>query len=561
MPNIITTISNYKLKYLRQDLTAALGVAAISLPQVMAFALLAGLNPIYGLYTFIVSNILFFITGSSNYMIVGPTNMVSVTIASSLNAIGAVTPDNYLQFVILLTFLVGAFQVVLGLIKIGNLVNYISDTVIIGITTGVSFIIISGQLENLLEIEIPAGSGNVISNILNLINNIEQTNFYGLAMGIFTIIAVLLCKKYFPRLPSYLAGVIAAIILVIIFDLHQYLVIIGSIDASLPPLRIPRFDLQAFRILSSSALSIAILGFTQVLSIVKIMEEKTGEVTDLNREFISQGFINMSGSFFSSFAITGSFSRSFTNVELGGKTRFTALMASMTVLISVILFSRLVSLIPISSLAAVVILVAVSMLDIEEILKCFSTTRADAITFLVTFTTTVLTPRLDFAIYVGVIVSAVIVLRNTSDINYSHLSLEEEEEEVFTEEEDIEEVKEDDYIVINLSGTLHYNTAENLKEELTQSYLPEKVFVIRMRRVEDIDLTAVKELEKFIDRVQENGGEVILAGLDQQKREIFEQAGLLQKIGEENYYTEKENIFSSTKKAIEKAEEKVNNDE
>jgi len=561
MPNIITTISNYKLKYLRQDLTAALGVAAISLPQVMAFALLAGLNPIYGLYTFIVSNILFFITGSSNYMIVGPTNMVSVTIASSLNAIGAVTPDNYLQFVILLTFLVGAFQVVLGLIKIGNLVNYISDTVIIGITTGVSFIIISGQLENLLEIEIPAGSGNVISNILNLINNIEQTNFYGLAMGIFTIIAVLLCKKYFPRLPSYLAGVIAAIILVIIFDLHQYLVIIGSIDASLPPLRIPRFDLQAFRILSSSALSIAILGFTQVLSIVKIMEEKTGEVTDLNREFISQGFINMSGSFFSSFAITGSFSRSFTNVELGGKTRFTALMASMTVLISVILFSRLVSLIPISSLAAVVILVAVSMLDIEEILKCFSTTRADAITFLVTFTTTVLTPRLDFAIYVGVIVSAVIVLRNTSDINYSHLSLEEEEEEVFTEEEDIEEVKEDDYIVINLSGTLHYNTAENLKEELTQSYLPEKVFVIRLRRVEDIDLTAVKELEKFVDRVQENGGEVILAGLDQQKREIFEQAGLLQKIGEENYYTEKENIFSSTKKAIEKAEEKVNNDE
>ena len=561
MPNIITTISNYKLKYFRQDLTAALGVAAISLPQVMAFALLAGLNPIYGLYTFIVSNILFFITGSSNYMIVGPTNMVSVTIASSLNAIGAVTPDNYLQFVILLTFLVGAFQVVLGLIKIGNLVNYISDTVIIGITTGVSFIIISGQLENLLEIEIPAGSGNVISNILNLINNIEQTNFYGLAMGIFTIIAVLLCKKYFPRLPSYLAGVIAAIILVITFDLHQYLVIIGSIDASLPPLRIPRFDLQAFRILSSSALSIAILGFTQVLSIVKIMEEKTGEITDLNREFISQGFINMGGSFFSSFAITGSFSRSFTNVELGGKTRFTALMASMTVLISVILFSRLVSLIPISSLAAVVILVAVSMLDIEEILKCFSTTRADAITFLVTFTTTVLTPRLDFAIYVGVIVSAVIVLRNTSDINYSHLSLEEEEEEVFTEEEDIEEVKEDDYIVINLSGTLHYNTAENLKEELTQSYLPEKVFVIRLRRVEDIDLTAVKELEKFVDRVQENGGEVILAGLNQQKREIFEQAGLLQKIGEENYYTEKENIFSSTKKAIEKAEEKVNNDE
>ena len=561
MPNIITTISNYKLKYFSQDLTAALGVAAISLPQVMAFALLAGLNPIYGLYTFIVSNILFFIAGSSNYMIVGPTNMVSVTIASSLNAIGAVTPENYLQFVILLTFLVGAFQIILGLIKIGNLVNYVSDTVITGITTGVSIIIISGQLENFLEIEIPAESGNVITNIINLINNIDQANFYGLAMGIFTIIVVLLCKKISPRLPSYLVGVIAAIIAVIVFDLHQYLTIIGGIDASLPPFQLPQFDLQAFRILSSSALSIAILGFTQVLSIVKIMEEETGEVTDLNREFISQGFINMSGSFFSSFAITGSFSRSFTNLELGGKTRFTALLASITVLILVILFSGLVSLIPISSLAAVVILVAVSMFDAEEIIKCFSTTRADAITFLVTFTTTVLTPRLDYAIYVGVIVSAVIVLRNTSDINYSHLTYEENEEDVFTEEEDIEEVKEEDCIVINLSGTLHYNTAENLKEELNESYLPETIFVIRMRRVEDIDLTAVKELEKFVDKVQEEGGEVILAGLNQQKRDIFDQAGLLEKIGEENYYWEEEDIFKSTKKAIEKAEEKAENDE
>ena len=557
MSNVIKMVKNYQLEYFKKDLTAALGVAAISLPQVMAFALIAGVNPVYGIFTFIVSNFIFAFIGRSNYMIVGPTNMVCVTIASSLNAMGIINSGNYLQFVFLLTCLVGVFQMLMGFFKIAKLVNYISNTVIMAITAGVSFIIISGQLEDILALDLPDEPGNVITDIYNVLNNLQDINYYSLGMGLFTIIIVLLLKKFTPGLPAYLMAVIISIIIVPTFGLEQKIEIVGSLESSLPKFNVPPFELEAVRNLLSSGLSIAILGITQVLSIVKVMEEKTGEITDLNKEFIGQGFINIICSFFSSFAITGSFSRSFTNMEIGNKTRLSALFSSLSVFVFILLFANYVSLIPISSLAGIVILVAILMFDYEEICKCFTTTRSDTLIFLVTFITTILTPRLDYAIYFGVVISGIIVLKNTSELNYSHLRYYKKDELPFSEKK-IKEVKEDEYIVINLAGSLHFNASENLKEHLDESFQKNKVYIIRMRRIEDIDLTTVKEIENFIDRVQASNGEVIFSGLNKKLYKIFKQTGLLDKIGSENCFSAKEDIFRSTEKAIERAEDTGN---
>ena len=556
MPNFYSMVQNYKFDYFKKDLAAALGVAAISLPQAMAFALLAGVNPIYGLYTFIISNLLFVLIGRSNYMIVGPTNMISVTIASSLNALEIVNAGNYLSFVFLLTFLVGIFQMLLGFLKIGNLVNYVSKTVITAITSGVSLIIISGQLDDLLQINLPAESGNVITSLYNTFLHLENVNYYALLMGLFTMALVLIFKYFFSALPSYLMALIISIMMVPLFDLQNKIQIVGNFQSSLPVYKVPNFQFQAIKQLSSSALSIAILGFTQVLSIVKVMEEKKGVLTDLNKEFIGQGFINIICSFFSSFAITGSFSRSFTNLEIGARTRVSGLIASITVFLFIMLFGNIVGLIPIPSLAGIVILVAVFMFDIEEIVESFSITKTDTVIFIVTFITTILTPRLDYAIYFGVIISGIMVLRNTSDIHYSHIKYEEEEDRKFTEKKK-ERIEEDDYRIINFSGSLHFNTAENLKKIFEENFEPGKVFILRLRRIEKIDLTAAGEIEKFIDKVQENGGEVILSGVDKEIYDIFEQLNILDKIGTNNCFTVDEDIFHSTKKAIDLAENKT----
>ena len=556
MAGITSMFDGYKKKYLKNDFSAGLAVAAVSFPQVMAYALLAGVNPVYGLYTFIMSTIIATFTGRSSYMVVGPTNMVAVTIASSLNALEIVDAGNYMQFVFLLTFMIGAVQVVLGSLQVGSLVHFVSQPVIVGLTVGVSLIIMTSQLEKILGLTLENSGGNVLSVLYSVLTHLDVINFYAFFMGIFSIGVIIFCKKFVSWLPPYLFSVSISLIIVYLFNLENYLEVVGEFRSSLPAFNIPAFDFQEMRTLFSAALSIAILGFTQVLSIVKVMEKRTGEEAELNREFIGQGIMNMVCSFFSSFAATGSFTKSFTNLEVGAKSRISELISGLTVLLFMILFGGIVSYIPISSLAGIVILVAFYMIDMEEIKKHFSTTKFDAVIFSATFITTILTPRLDYAIYFGVIVSFILVLKNTSEINYSHISYEEDEEENFSQES-LQEVKEDEYIVINLSGSLHFNTSENLKNKLNKSFREDKIFVIRMRRIENIDITAIQELEKFVDRVQASGGEVIMCGLDKELCDILKQYGLYDKIGEENCFSARDDIFRSTKKAIKKAENDV----
>ncbi len=545
------SIQKYEFAYIKKDISAGLGVAAISFPQVMAYALLAGVNPVYGLYTFIVSTIIASFTGRSTYMVVGPTNMVSVTIASSLNALNIVNAGNYMQFIFLLTLMVGLIQIVLGAIKIGNLVHFISQPVIVGLAVGVSLIIITSQLDKLMGLEIPRAGRNVFGNIINMVRYIHTINIYSLLMGLFTILVIIFFKRYLPRLPEYLIAVVSSIFIVYLFNLQNNLEIIGEFESNLPSFNIPFFSFRAISDLFSSAVSIAILAFTQVLSIVKVMEKKTGEEIDINREFIGQGIMNTVCSFFSSFVATGSFTKSFTNLEIGARSRLSEFIAGLSVLIFIILFSDIVSFIPISSLAALVIIVAFKMLDKNEIKQNFLTTRFDAAVFMATLATTILTPRLDYAIYFGVLVSFILVLKNTSNVDYSHIKYKDNGE--FSTEE-YKDVKEDDYIIINISGSMHFNAAENLKQKLDKTYRKNRIFVIRMRRIENIDITTIQELEKFIDRVQQNGGKVILCGLNNDIYEILDKYGIIDKVDSNNCYVGRGDLFYSTKKAIKQAE-------
>ena len=551
--NFVQMIQDYKPEHLKSDISSGLSVAAVSLPQDMAYALIAGLNPIYGLYTFIVSTIVATFMGVSSYMIVGPTNIIAVTIASSLNSLGFVNQGNYLKYALMLTFLVGIIQIAMASLKLGNLVNYVSHAVIMGLTTGVALIIGTSQLSKLLGVD--ASSGNVINTIYGVIKQLPETNYYALGMGLITILVIILGKKFIPQLPSYLVSIIISVILVYTFNLGGKMAIVGSIESSVPTFNMIDFEFGAMRQLLSSALSIAILGFIQVLSIVKAMEKKTRQEAQLNREFIGQGVINVICSFFSGFAITGSFTKSFANYEAGAKSRFSEMIAGISELIFIVLFSSIVSLIPIPSLAAIVIMVAYYMFDKDEIIQSFKTTKFDAMVFSATFITTILTPRLDYAIYFGVLVSFILVLKNTSDVNFSHISYNENGDEEFTKK-DLDNVKEDECIVINVSGVLHFNASESLKEELNDSFKKEQIYVIRLRDAHEIDLTAIQELDKFVDRVKENGGSVMLCGLDDNIRSALEEYGLVEKVDKENIFMEKDDIFHSTKNAIMEAEKK-----
>ncbi|MFW6266256.1 MAG: SulP family inorganic anion transporter [Halanaerobiales bacterium] len=551
--NFLGMIQNYRTVDLRKDIIAGLSVGAVALPQNMAYALIIGINPVYGIYTSIVSMIIAAFTGVSSYLIVGPTNVMAIAISSTLSSYKG---ENYLTYIFLLTFMIGIIQLLLSFLKLGNLVNFISHPVIVGLTTGVALIIGVGQLSNFMGLEVNNGE-IFFTTLYKVISNLHQLNFYSFFIGILTLSIIIGLNYYKPKLPSYLIAIAFSMFLVFIFGLEDNMEVVSRFSSSLPQFNWIKLDFAAIRDLFSSALSLAILGFIQVVSIVKALEDRTGEEIELNEEFMSQGITNIVCSFFSSFAITGSFTNTFINYQAGARTRISELTTALFFIVFLLIFSPFVRYIPVSSLAAIVLLAAYHMIDLENIIKSFKTTRFDAVILIVTFLTTIIAPRLDYAIYFGVLVSIGLVLRSTSDIDYSHINYDEEEEreEKQFSRQSLKDVEKNKCIVINLGGNLHFNSAERLKERLNESFIKGKTFVFRLRNIETIDITTLKVLNNFIDRVQKSGGEVYLSGVSDKLYDYLKESGVIEKINDKRVFEANQYILSSTKEAIENAEE------
>ena len=545
--NPLAVWANYDMKNLKSDFFAGLSTAILATPQNMAYALIAGVNPIYGLYSSIVGMISSTFFGESRYMVVAPCNMIVLAIYSSLNSLAIVNDSNYLQAVFLLTFLVGVVQIILASLKLGNLVSYISQSVIVGLTSAVAIIIGLGQLSNLLGLNIENGS-NIFETIYYIMTNISEANFYALALGIITMGLIIIVKRSKIKLPAYAVAIVTAAIIVYLFDLSGELAVVEGVSATLPSFNLIELDFELFTALLNSALSIAILSFIQVLSILKFMEKKSGEEVEINREFFNQGIINIICSFFSSFVVTASFTKSFANYSAGAKTRISEFVGGLLIISFILIFSSFISYIPISALAGLVIVVAYSMIDLTEIKKSCTITKFDAIIFSTTFFVTLLAPRIDYAIYLGIIISFLLVLKDNSKVDYCHIDYNEQKEEFIKQE--VKKNTNNGYVIINISGELHFNTAKDLREKFEYSFKKEKNFIIRLYGVEDIDLTTIKAINEFIDRVLNNKGDIYLTSMTDDLYLAFKEAKTIEKIGDDHVFWLKKNIFSATEEAV-----------
>lgn len=553
---VISTVDNYSWKKFYKDFSAAISVVVICLPQNMAYALIAGLNPIYGLYTFIISSLLnFFITGSS-YLIVGPTNIVALALASTLNNFNIAGPEQYLQYILLLTFTVGLVQFLLGILKLGKLINYISRPVILGLTSGIALIIAVGQLDEILGYEI-VNQYNVVLNFVEVIKNISRTNWYALGLGIITLLIVLFSNKLFINLPSYFIGVIIPAFMTHFLELGNKVATVGQISSALPKFSLINPSLSSLSGMLGAAVSIAVLCFIQLISIVKNFEKKTGQEINLSREITGQGIINMTGAFFSSFVITGSITNSFANLQAGARSRFAGFFASLIVLITLFLFSDFIGLIPIPSLAAIVILVAFYMIDKEEIKTMLTVNTFDMYIFSATFAATIILPRLDYAIFFGIIISSFFLLKNTRKVSYTHISHNKESVNEFQEKkpEKTNKYENKDVIIINLSGNINFHNKVDLQKKLNRDIQLNDKFLLSLRNVEHIDVTILEEIEDFLEKVKNKGGEVMISEVNPKLYNQLKKFGIIDKIGEENCFYRKDKLYDSTKTAFKNMQE------
>ena len=526
----------------RADIVAGITGAIIVLPQGVAFAIIAGLPPEYGLYSAIVPAVIAAFFGSSFHLISGPTTAISIVILTTVSRFATPSSPEYIQMVLTLTFLVGLFQVGLGLARLGSLVNFVSHSVIIGFTTGAAILIATSQMRHLTGINLQKGH-YFVHIWKELIPRLSETNFYVLAVALVTLIIALLFKKLLPNWPGMLVAMIGGSILALLLDGKNHGVqLVGALPQHLPPLSSPDLTIASLRQLAPGALAVAMLGLAEAVSIARSISTKSEQRIDSNQEFIGQGLSNIIGSFFSSYAASGSFTRTGVNYNAGAKTPMAALYSAVTLTIIVLLIAPLTAYLPIAAMAGILILVAYNIIDFHHIKAIVRTSRPEAGILFATFLATLLV-ELEFAIYVGVILSLLIYLNRTSHPSVITLVPDSDRgRQHFINIQKKPSPECPQLKIIRIDGSIFFgavnHVAEILDEIIKQS--PEQAHILIVAGgINFIDVAGCQMMNQEVHRLHLSGREVYLCSLKGEVVEIMNRGGCRRSFGEQNIFRSK----------------------
>ncbi|OFZ98980.1 MAG: sodium-independent anion transporter [Betaproteobacteria bacterium RIFCSPLOWO2_02_67_12] len=402
---------------LRTDLAAGAVGAIVVLPQAIAFATLAGLPPQYGLYAAMVPAVIAALWGSSWHLVSGPTNAISLVVFATMTQLAEPGSAKYINLVLMLTFLVGATQLVAGLARLGVLVNFISHTVVVGFTAGAALLIIASQLRNFFGVPVPAGT-SFFETLHAFGAGADEIQTTTLLVGVITLAAGIAARRWLPRVPymivAMLAGALAGYAINRWHPLGGISIrVLGALPAALPAFSVPQFSFDTMRALGSAALAVSLLGLVEAVSIARSIALKSGQRIDGNQEFIGQGLSNLAGSFFSAYPSSGSFNRSGANYEAGAQTPLAAVLSAALLVLIVLAVAPLAAFIPVASMAAILLLVAWGLFDFHQMRTIVRASRAEGALLAVTVFAT-LTLHLEIAILFGIALSLVLYLHRTS---------------------------------------------------------------------------------------------------------------------------------------------------
>ena len=401
----------------RADLIAGLTGAIIVLPQGVAFATIAGLPPEYGLYAAMAPAIVAALFGSSWHLVSGPTTAISIVVFASVSPLAEPGSPHFIALVLTLTFLTGVFQLIMGLARMGVLVNFISHTVVIGFTAGAAVLIAASQIKNFFGIDIPRGA-HFYEILRQLILHVADLNPYVTSVAAVTLSSGILVKKFFPLIPYMIAAMLVgsffALGLDSLFGAEATRIrTVGALPSHLPPLSWPDLSLATIKKMAPTALAVTMLALTEAVSISRAVAVRSEQRIDGNQEFVGQGLSNIVGSFLSAYASSGSFNRSGLNYAAGARTPLAAVLSAVFLAAALLLVAPLAAYLPIPAMAAILFLVAWGLIDFHHIRAIYRTSRGETAVLATTLLSTLFV-ELEFAIYVGVMLSLMLYLARTS---------------------------------------------------------------------------------------------------------------------------------------------------
>ena len=538
---------------LKADLVAGLTGAVVVLPQGVAFALIAGLPPVYGLYTAMVPAIIAGLFGSSRHLISGPTTAISIVVFAAISKYAEPGSAKFVQMALTLTFLAGVYQLALGLARMGTLVNFISHSVVVGFTAGAAVLIATSQLKHYFGMHIPAGE-SFLHTWQAIVDQIDNANLYVTGIATLTLVSLVILTRFKPRWPVMLIGmVLGSVVAMLIGAEVRGIKLVGELPQHLPPLSIPDLHLAAIKQLGSAALAVAMLGLVEAVSIARSVAAKSGQRIDGSQEFTGQGLANVFGSFFSCYASSGSFTRSGLNYSAGAVTPMAAVFAALSLALIVLLVAPLAAHLPIAAMAAVLLVVAWRLIDFHHIKTIITTSKRETTILLTTFLATLFV-ELEFAIYVGVMLSLVIYLMRTSQPNVvPRVPDPNASNRHFVTDSKMPECPQ--LKIVRIDGSLYFGAVDHVQEQLhllTQNYPNQKHLLMVGNGINFIDLAGADMLATEARQRKARGGGLYLVKVKEEACTTLRKGGFRDLIGPENIFLTKDDAISSVFKKLDK---------
>ena len=566
----LKTIKRYSLKYLKDDLLAGFSVALLAIPQSIAYSLLAGLPPQAGIFTAIFGSIFTGMFGSSKHLVAGPSTGVSIliqTIIANLmfthfpDATGVLKDQIVLQLLMLIVFVVGIIQLLFVFFNLGKILQFVSRSVILGYFAGVGIVIVVNQLFYFFGIKAVIFTNSTFFKAVFLVKQLVFVNWIAFFLGIFSVLLLLFVKWKFKKLPN-------ALIMIAIVTLFGFFLKRANVDIpvltdlgmrEMPGMKLilPFMNFKYFKIILFPALAISLLSILEVTSISKGIAARSGQKIRSNQEIFGVGVANFVLSFFSSaMPSSGSVSRTTLNYQNGARTRFASVFNGIFIALLIFFFWPLIKFVPLCALAAILIVMAISVVEIRHVKLCFRATKGDGFVFLLTMGSCLFL-RLDIAFFIGIIISIVFFLHRAA---VPHLV-----EYTFDEKKRLVVVAPKRHVhrkirIIGIAGELFF-AAVDLVQNTLQKIMKEpsvKVVILRLKNIYHVDASICLSILKLNDYLKSTNRNLLISGVTEEVYEIFRKSGIVKQLGEDKIFlTEETKPMISTWKALTKAKELI----
>jgi len=554
---ILAWLPAYRREALRGDVLAGLTTAVMLIPQAMAYAMLAGLPPIVGLYASVTPLIAYAIFGTSRELAVGPVAMDSLLVAAGVGAIAAQGSPEYIAYAVMLAVMAGLIQVVMGVARLGFLVNFLSQPVISGFTSAAALIIGLSQLKHLLGISLK--SSNLLHEIVAEVSrHIGEIHPLTLAIGAGAIILLTVLQKLRPRFPRALAVVVLGTLLVWGFRLdHHGVKIVGDVAAGLPSFGVPAIDLAVARELLPTALAIALVAFMEAISVAKAIAVRKRYEVDANQELIGIGAANLAAGFFRGYPVTGGFSRTAVNNQAGAQTPLASIITAAVIAVALVALTPLLYFLPNAVLAAIIMTAVFGLIDTKQVVHLWRVKRSDLALLGLTFAA-VLAIGIQTGILVGVAASLLWFVVRTTRPHFAVMGKMPGSAAYRNLRWAPEATTTPGVLVIRIDAQFYFGNVTFLRETLRDLEAgmqePLRAVVIDASSINDLDSSADTALHEIADDYARRGVRLLFAGVKGPVRLVMLRSRFFERLGTDHF-------FLTVDDAVESLRERARGDE